>query len=91
MKNANVLVHELVGHHEGGNCNPKLTPRQAARQPISFLESVNVMEGEDYDRLRDLCCLENFLHELNEVRRDGELEGCGVRTGMRNEMVAARG
>jgi len=48
------------------------------------------MKGEDYDRLRDLCCLGNFLHELGEVQRDGELERVGVRTWMRNETVAAR-
>ena len=80
MNNANVLVHKLVGHHQRGDCNSEFAPRQAARQPISLLQSVNVMEGEDDDRLRDLCCLENFLHELNEVRRDGELERCGERT-----------
>ena len=90
MNNGNALVHELVRHHQCGNRNSKLTPRQAVRQPISLLQSVNVMEGEDYDRLRDLRCLEDFLHELDEMRRDGELERCGLRTRMRKEMVAAR-
>ena len=80
MNRANALVHKLVGHHQRGNCNPKLTPRQAVRQPIPLLQSKNVMEGEHDDRLGDLCCLENFLHELGEVRGDGELERCGVRT-----------
>jgi len=80
MNNANALVHKLVRHHQGGNCDPKLTPRQAVCQPISLLQSVNVMEGEDNDRLGDLCCLENLLHELSEVGRDGELERSGVRT-----------
>lgn len=57
-KDENVLVHKLVGHHQGGDRNSKLAPGQAARQAISFLEPVNVVEGEDYDRLRDLGSLE---------------------------------
>jgi hypothetical protein len=47
------------------------------------------MQGENDNRLRNLCCFEDFLHELNEVRRDGELERCSDRTRVRNEMVAA--
>jgi len=80
INNANVLVHELVCHHQSGNCNPELAPRQAACQPISLLQTENVVEGKNDDRLRDLCCLENFLHELDEVRGDGELESGGART-----------
>jgi hypothetical protein len=87
-KDENVLVHKLVGHHQGGDRNSKLAPGQAARQAIPFLEPVNVVEGEDYDRLRDLGGLEDFLHELSEVRGNGELEGSGVRARVREEMVA---
>ena len=80
MNEANALVHKLVGHHQRGNCNPELTPRQTVRQPIPLLQPINVMEREHDDRLRDLGCLENLLHELGEVRGDGELERSGVWT-----------
>ena len=69
-----VLVQKLVCHHQGGDCYPELTSREAGSKAVAFLEVPNIMQGKDDDRLADLGCLEQLLHELDECCGGIELQ-----------------
>lgn len=77
-----VIVKELVGHHETCNGYAKLASRLRRSEPVTFFETVYVMQRQDDNGLRDLCSLQEFLHKLDKSWSGHELEGGGGRDRM---------
>ena len=82
MKESDALVQELVCHHQGRHCYAKLASWETSGEAIAFLETPNVVQRKDDDRLADLCGLEQFLHEVDKRGRGVELQGRGSAGGL---------
>ena len=61
-----MIVEELVREHEGGDKQTKLATILTTEPGVLGLESVDVEEGENDDRLGDLGCCEHVANKVDE-------------------------